>query len=124
MLLDIPDELSVLGNFELLQRAVANLVRNALRYAGDAGPVTISAWRDQEQVFIAVADEGPGVAAAEVGKLFDPFYRVDASRTSETGGVGLGLAIVKSCVEACGGVVAAANRKPHGLEIRIRLLPA
>jgi two-component system sensor histidine kinase CpxA len=122
--LDIPDELTVLGHFELLQRAVANLIRNALRYAGGAGPISISAGREQEHVVITVADEGPGVASGEVGKLFDPFYRVDASRTSETGGAGLGLAIVKSCVEACGGVVSAANRSPHGLEIRIRLLPA
>jgi two-component system sensor histidine kinase CpxA len=61
------------------------------------------------------------VAARELEKLFDPFYRVDPSRASETGGVGLGLAIVKSCVDACGGIVSAANRIPQGLEVRIRL---
>ena len=122
--LDIPDELRVQGNFELLQRAMGNLIRNALRYAGDAGPISITASREQEQVVITVADEGPGVSPGEVGKLFDPFYRVDTSRTSETGGTGLGLAIVKSCVEGCGGVVSAANRSPRGLEIRIRLSAA
>ena len=68
-----------------------------------------------------VSDEGPGVATLDLEKLFDPFYRVDSSRTSETGGVGLGLAIVKSCVEACHGVVSASNRTPHGLEVRLRL---
>jgi two-component system sensor histidine kinase CpxA len=122
--LAVPDDLRVLGHFELLQRAVANLVRNALRYAGDAGPISIIARRQDAFVFITIDDLGPGVPPDEVGKLFDPFYRADPSRTSETGGVGLGLAIVKTCVEACGGVVSAANRHPHGLEIRIRLSPA
>ncbi|HEX4141661.1 MAG TPA: ATP-binding protein, partial [Candidatus Methylacidiphilales bacterium] len=73
---------------------------------------------------VAVVDEGPGLAPADMEKVFDPFYRVDPSRTAATGGVGLGLAIVKSCVEACGGVVSAANRQPHGLEVRLRLNPA
>jgi two-component system, OmpR family, sensor histidine kinase CpxA len=118
---NIPGDLSVRGHFELLQRAVANLLRNALRYAGDAGPVSIDAWREQDHVILTVSDKGPGVSPLELEKLFDPFYRVDPSRTSETGGVGLGLAIVKSCVEACGGVVSATNRNPHGLEVRIRL---
>lgn len=118
---DVPDDLKVWGNFELLYRAVANLLRNAARYAGDAGPVSVKAWREEDIVFITVSDEGPGVAPKDVGKLFDPFYRVDSSRTSETGGVGLGLAIVKTCVEACRGVVSATNRTPHGLEIRLRL---
>lgn len=119
--LDVPEGLFVRGNFELLHRAVANLLRNALRYAGDAGPISITAGREEEFVTVTVADQGAGVSSHELEKLFDPFYRVDPSRTSETGGVGLGLAIVKSCVEACGGVVSATNRSPHGLEVRIRL---
>jgi two-component system sensor histidine kinase CpxA len=119
--LNIPDGLFVRGNFELLHRALANLLRNALRYAGDAGPVSADAWPEHNHVIITVSDLGPGVSPGELEKLFDPFYRVDPSRASETGGVGLGLAIVKSCVEACGGIVGATNRIPHGLEIRIRL---
>lgn len=122
--LDVPEGLFVRGNFELLHRALANLVRNALRYAGEAGPISVTAALQGEDVVVTVADRGPGVAAAELEKLFDPFYRVDPSRTSETGGVGLGLAIVKSCVEACGGSVVARNREPHGLEVRMRLVGA
>jgi two-component system sensor histidine kinase CpxA len=117
----VPGDLKVWGNFELLHRALANLLRNAARYAGDAGPITVAAWREDDAVFITVSDEGPGVAAKDIEKLFDPFYRADTSRTSETGGVGLGLAIVKTCVEACQGVVSAVNRTPHGLEVRLRL---
>jgi two-component system sensor histidine kinase CpxA len=119
--INVPDDLQVLGNFELLHRAIANLLRNAARYAGHAGPISVDAWQEEAFVFITISDEGPGVASADLGKLFDPFYRVDTSRTSETGGVGLGLAIVKSCLEACRGVVSAANRSPQGLEIRLRL---
>lgn len=117
---EIPEALWVHGNSELLQRAMANLVRNALRYGGDAGVISVRAWPEEEHIFITVSDEGPGVAPEELERLFDPFYRVDPSRTSETGGVGLGLAIVKSCVEGCGGVVGATNRIPSGLEIRMR----
>ncbi len=118
---DIHKDLNVRGHFELLQRAMANLLRNALRYAGGAGRISIKAWREEDRVIITVSDQGPGVSSRELEKLFDPFYRVDPSRTSDTGGMGLGLAIVKSCVEVCGGVVGASNRSPHGLEVRIRL---
>jgi len=118
---DIPGDLNVRGHFELLQRAMANLLRNALRYAGGAGRISLKAWREEDHIIITVSDDGPGVSPSELEKLFDPFYRVDPSRTSETGGVGLGLAIVKSCVEVCGGIVGATNRNPHGLEVRIRL---
>ena len=72
-------------------------------------------------VAISVADSGPGVPAEELPRIFDAFYRVDASRTRDTGGVGLGLSIVKSCVEACGGTVAARNRSAGGLEVTLRL---
>ena len=54
---------------------------------------------------IKVADSGPGVPAGDLPRLFDPFYRADASRDRATGGVGLGLAIVKTCIESCGGAV-------------------
>jgi two-component system sensor histidine kinase CpxA len=115
----VPADLCVIAHRELLLRALANLVRNAVRYAADGGPITITAWRSSETVVISVADHGPGVPAAELARLFDPFYRLDKSRTSETGGTGLGLAIVKTCVEACRGTVTALNRQPHGLEIQI-----
>lgn len=121
--IDVPRGLFVQGNFDLLQRALGNLVRNALRYGGEQG-IAVRSWLESGRVFITVADEGPGLAPEELEKVFDPFYRVDPSRTAATGGVGLGLAIVKSCVESCGGVVSAANREPHGLEVRVRLNPA
>jgi two-component system sensor histidine kinase CpxA len=117
----VPREFAAWGNFDLLQRALGNLLRNALRYGGDQGLISVRAWTDRDRVFITVTDEGPGIQPHELEKVFDPFYRVDPSRTVATGGVGLGLAIVKSCVESCGGIVSAANRDPHGLEARIQL---
>ncbi len=117
---DVPADLRMKTHAELLGRAVANLLRNAIRYAGHAGPITVSAWDEGAETVIAVADEGPGVPPNELERLFDPFYRLDESRTADTGGAGLGLAIVKTCVEACRGTVRAFNRNPHGLEVQLR----
>ena len=119
--LEAPTQLMAVADAELLARAVGNLVRNAVRYAGFAGSITVSADKDGNAVRIIVADCGPGVPAADLPRLFDPFYRVDDSRDRATGGVGLGLAIVKTCIEACGGTVTCHNREPSGLEVAIRL---
>ncbi len=118
---EVPGEFVVKADAELLTRALSNLLRNAVRYAGEAGPITVRAQREQDQVTISVADHGPGVPPSDLARLFDPFYRADASRDRETGGVGLGLAIVKTCVESCGGTVACRNLEPAGLEVAIRL---
>jgi two-component system sensor histidine kinase CpxA len=121
--IQIPDNLSVLAQPELLSRALSNLVRNAVRYAGQAGPITVSALRKDDTVVVTVADQGPGVPEASLQQIFDPFFRAEASRSRDTGGVGLGLAIVKTCVEACQGTVSARNRAPQGLEVQIALKP-
>jgi two-component system sensor histidine kinase CpxA len=106
---------------DYLVRALANLVRNAVRYAGEAGPITVSVRRENQDAVVTVADSGPGLPPDELERVFTPFYRLEASRNREAGGAGLGLAIVKSCVEACGGRVECLNRKPTGLEVEIRL---
>jgi two-component system sensor histidine kinase CpxA len=106
---------------DYLVRALANLVRNAVRYAGEAGPITVSVRRENQDAVVTVADSGPGLPPDELERVFTPFYRLEASRNREAGGAGLGLAIVKSCVEACGGRVECRNRKPTGLEVEIRL---
>ncbi|HWD18327.1 MAG TPA: HAMP domain-containing sensor histidine kinase [Verrucomicrobiae bacterium] len=109
---------------ELLTRALGNLLRNAITYAGAAGPIEVAATMDGDHVLISVDDAGPGAPEAELEKIFDPFYRLDPSRNRATGGVGLGLAIVKTCVEACGGTVQCRNRAPTGLQATIRLAAA
>lgn len=123
---DVGETLAVLADPELLARALGNLVRNAIRYAGAAGPILISAGSNAPAptVTLSVADAGPGVPEASLEQIFDPFYRVEASRSRETGGVGLGLAIVKTCVEACQGRVMAHNRQPSGLQVEVVLKAA
>ena len=117
----VDEELNVLADAEYLFRALSNVVRNAIRYAGYAGPIQISARANQEAVAITVADNGPGVPEEHLEDLFAPFYRLDPARSQDTGGLGLGLAIVRSSVEACQGSVRCRNRQPHGLEVEIRL---
>jgi two-component system sensor histidine kinase CpxA len=119
--LRIAEDIFVNAEPDLLRRAIANLLRNAVKYAGDAGPVEAAAERKGDEVILTIADQGPGVPEDALGQLFDPFYRVDVSRARETGGTGLGLAIVKTCIESCGGRVACHNRQPHGLEVVITL---
>lgn len=116
--MDIDPGTTVIADEEYLTRALANLVRNAIRYAGADGPIRIAATGNQ----ITVRDCGPGLPEADHDMIFSPFYRPDAERTPETGGAGLGLAIVKSCVEACGGKVYCRNRKPTGLEVVIEMV--
>jgi two-component system sensor histidine kinase CpxA len=113
-----------MAEHNLLLRAISNLVRNAVRYAGTDAPITLSARRADDMAIVTVADSGPGLPAEELDRVFAPFYRPDTSRTRDTGGVGLGLAIVKSCIEASGGTVQCRNRDPHGLEVEIRLKAA
>jgi len=122
ILAEIDPTIRVMADPQLLTRAAANLLRNAVDYAG-AEPITVAAHMRDDKVALSVADSGPGVPEGELAKIFDPFYRLDASRDRATGGVGLGLAIVKTCVEACGGSVTCRNRQPNGLEVTL-LLPA
>jgi two-component system, OmpR family, sensor histidine kinase CpxA len=119
--IDVPRELTVFAAPELLTRALSNLLRNAIRYAGHCGPVKITAEREKDEMFVRIIDSGPGVPEHLLNKLFEPFYRPEPSRKRESGGVGLGLAIVKTCVAACKGSVTAENLKPYGFVVTIRL---
>ena len=111
----------VLASPELLTRALANLLRNAVKYAGSSGPIYISAKKRKSVVEIEVRDNGPGVPDDLLDQLFEPFFRPEPSRDRYSGGVGLGLAIVKTCVETCKGKVSVANLKPNGFVVTIIL---
>ncbi len=120
---DIDPEIRVVASSELLTRALANLLRNAVKYAGDAGPIHVFAERRKEGVAIEVRDTGPGVPEDLLDQLFEPFFRPEPSRDRDSGGVGLGLAIVKTCIETCKGTVSARNLKPKGFAVTITLNP-
>lgn len=113
----------VMASAELLTRAFANLVRNAVKHAGDTGPIVVTAQRRNSMVDIEVRDTGPGVPELLLDQLFEPFFRPEASRDRDSGGVGLGLAIVKTCAEACKGTVHARNCLPEGFAVTISLPP-
>jgi len=99
----------------MLRVVVENLAENAIRYAGDGVTFSISVERVDDDVLIVAADDGVGVSAADLPRLFERFYRADRARASR--GTGLGLAIVKHIVTSAGGHVEATSRE--GLEIRI-----
>ena len=118
---NIDPRIHVTASPELLTRALANLIRNAVNYAGVAGPIYVSAEKRKDVVEIEVRDNGSGVPEDLLDQLFEPFFRPEASRDRDSGGVGLGLAIVKTCVETCKGAVSAANLKPNGFAVTITL---
>ena len=101
-----------------LDRAVGNVIRNAVRYAID---IEVHGRKEAGRVVICVLDRGPGVPEESLMRLFEPFYRPEAARRRSTGGSGLGLAITKRCIEACGGRVTARNREGGGLDVTMDL---
>jgi two-component system, OmpR family, sensor histidine kinase CpxA len=117
----LPAGLFALAHEPYLVRAVSNLLRNALRYAGQHGPVEVTARREGDRVLLSVLDSGPGLPEGSHADVFAPFYRPEVDRSRDSGGAGLGLAIVKSCVEACRGDVTCRNRQPSGLDVTISL---
>jgi len=122
--IDIDPSLQVLGDEKHLFRALSNVIRNAIRYAGGQGPITISAQREADHIAVTVADCGPGVPDSALEKIFTPFFRLEAARDRKRGGTGLGLAIARSCVEACEGAITVSNRQPHGLAVSLILTAA
>ena len=106
----------------LLQRAVGNLVENALVYTPPQGVVSLTASLDEDGLVIKVSDTGQGIDAQHLSDLFDRFYRVDRARTSrKTGNVGLGLAIVKGIAELHGGKVEITSQVGSGTTVSLRL---
>jgi signal transduction histidine kinase len=102
-----------------LKRALANLIGNAIAYGGGAR-VRLTAPGDGV-VTVHVEDDGPGIPVAELERVFDPFYRLEASRNRETGGVGLGLPIARNILRAHGGDVVLSNGSPAGLRATVQL---
>jgi len=117
---DAPPDLVVPADRTLFQRAVANLVTNALAHTPAGGTVTLAATREPAAIRVDVRDTGEGIAADDQPHIFDRFYRGDKVRTSSTGRVGLGLAIVKGIVEWHGGHVTAVSKLGTGTTVTLR----
>lgn len=101
----LPGRFVIQGDEEKLHRVFSNILDNAVKYNVDGGRIGLTSDQSPAGLTITVANTGPGVAASEISKVFDQFYRVDKSRSIEHGGSGLGLTIVKRIVELHGGQV-------------------
>lgn len=112
----------VLGNADYLERAVVNLLDNAIKYTPTGGRICIAIRVESTGAVIEVADNGIGIPKDDLPRLFERFYRVDRSRSREMGGTGLGLSIVKHVVQAHGGTVDVSSEINAGSRFRI-LLP-
>lgn len=106
------------GRPQALKRCLANLLENAVKYGKSARVIVDDG---DDRLDIRIQDEGPGLPPSELEKVFEPFYRVEGSRSRETGGTGLGLTIAKSIAEGHGGRLVLQNRAEGGLEARLTL---
>ncbi|MCE2564981.1 ATP-binding protein [Komagataeibacter sp. FNDCF1] len=111
-----------------LKRALGNLVSNAVKYAGGARILLLHPHRgegddaDEYKVTILIDDDGPGLQAEDLERMFDPFVRAEQSRNRETGGTGLGLSISRNIIWGLGGDIRLGNRHPHGLRVTVTLV--
>ncbi|MDN4502442.1 ATP-binding protein [Alteromonadaceae bacterium BrNp21-10] len=116
----IPAEITVKANPELFNRALENVLRNAIKYAKNHIHLTINEI-DENQLVIEISDDGVGVAEADINNIFTAFYRTTSARDRDSGGVGLGLAIAAKAIENMHGQINAYNNKKGGLSVRIQL---
>jgi len=124
--LTAPEQFFVQGDAKLLQSAIENLVRNAIRYTEPGTPVEVLLQSERRLntsfVRLTVRDYGPGVPESELVNIFQPFYRVSDARDRQSGGAGLGLAIAERVIRVHGGTIRAENVAPRGLRVEA-LLP-
>jgi two-component system, OmpR family, phosphate regulon sensor histidine kinase PhoR len=111
----------IFGNSDHVERAAANLIDNAVKYTQEGGKIHVSLQHQGSNVYIQVADNGIGIPAEDIPRIFERFYRVDRSRSREMGGTGLGLSIVKHIAQTHGGSVEVSSSVGKGSTFRLRL---
>ncbi len=114
-------EAEVTGSDALIYRAIYNLIENAIKYNKDGGEVSVSVEENNEFAKVIIADTGPGIAKEDWERIFEPFFRVDKSRSRSMGGAGLGLALVKEIAIQHGGDVRVASSSENGTNIELSL---
>jgi signal transduction histidine kinase len=113
-----PAHLTIKARPVALRRALSNLIDNAIKYGSSAH---IALRLEDRQAVVEIDDQGPGIAAEQMELVFRPYYRLEGSRSRETGGVGLGLSIARAVIRAEGGEIALGNRPEGGLRARVTL---
>ncbi len=119
--LTVPGRVVVNGDDTRLRQVVGNLVRNALVHTPPKTPIDISLSTEDSVARLSVADHGPGLAADDIDRIFEPFYRADPSRSRDSGGAGLGLSIVSAVVTAHGGHVKVRETEGGGATFEVEL---
>ena len=117
---DAAGECTVLATRDEIHQVIYNLTDNAVKYSGTGGIVQVSLRREGDWVVLKVTDNGPGIPAEDISRVFERFYRVDKARSRSAGGTGLGLSIVSDTVKTRGGSVEAANRPGGGAVFAVR----
>ena len=118
----VPDDVCLIADPEQLYRVINNIISNSIKYNNKArGVINIRVREEKEYIHLEIEDNGQGVSPEEAGRIFERFYRTDASRNSRTGGSGIGLSIVKKIVEAHGGTIWVVSNKNVGLTMHILL---
>mgnify|MGYP002639382748 FL=1 len=115
------DRLWIQADRPQLSSAIGNLVENAVKYSDGGGLVQVSIRRNDRWVEVIVVDQGVGIPAADLDRVFERFYRVDKARARQTGGTGLGLAIVRHVANNHGGVVSVQSQEGEGSTFTFRL---
>jgi len=113
--------LTVKGNANLLYRAIYNLVENAIRYNHKEGSVNIAMETEGQECLVTIADTGVGIAPEQRELVFEPFYRVNKSRSREFGGAGIGLSLVKTILKRHGASITVSENNPQGSVFTIRI---
>jgi two-component system OmpR family sensor kinase len=122
MKIDVPENLHIRGDRDSLQRVLINLVDNAVKYNTDRGRIEIKAEVRNNIVYLSVFNTGKGIPKKDIDRVFEQFYRVEKSRSSQYGGSGLGLTIVKRIIELHRGDITIESESNAGTRINIRLL--
>ena len=117
----LPQDIIIQGNPSLIYSIFRNLIDNAINYAGEGTTINMSAELMDDEWAFCFSDNGVGIAAEHLPRIFERFYRIDKSRSRQVGGTGLGLAIVKNAVLLHGGTITANPAEDAGLEFRFTL---
>lgn len=109
------DDMSITGDYEMLYRAFFNLIENAIKYNVPSGSVSIEVFSSQDSLaVITVKDTGIGISKEHMAHIFEPFYRVDKSRSRKMGGAGLGLSLVETIIKKHNGTITVSENKGGG----------
>ena len=112
-------DITMVGSDILIYRLVYNLVENAIKYNHSGGQVTVTAYKEQKHIYLSVADTGSGIPKELRERVFEPFFRIDKSRSRKLGGVGLGLALVHEIVRVHDGSITVKSNPSGGTILEV-----